>query len=85
MKIVFHKKFTKRFDVLPKKIQEQFYERLTIFGISQFHPLLNNHILHHPYEGCRSINVNSNLRALFETISDTITFIRIDTHSNLYK
>ena len=85
MKIFFHRKFTRQFKKLPKKTQEQFYQRLTIFEIDQFNPLLNNHCIHHPYEGCQSINISGDMRALYEIINDTAIFIRIGTHSELYK
>ncbi len=84
MKIDFHKKFTKKFKKFPKKMQEQFYEKLGIFGIDQFDPLLNNHAVHYPYEGCRSINITGDIRALYEIIDDTALFIRIGSHSELY-
>lgn len=85
MRIEFNKNFTKRFDNLPRKIQGQFYSRLEMFEQDQFHPLLNNHSIHHPYEGCRSINISGDIRALYENSNDTIKFIRIGTHSELYK
>lgn len=84
MRIEFHKKFTKKFVKLPKKIQEKFYERLEIFEINQFAEILNNHMLHHPFEGCRSINISGDLRALYEIKGDTYVFIRIGTHSELF-
>lgn len=85
MKIFFHRKFTKQFEKLSRKIQEQFYERLSIFEIDPFNPLLNNHCVHHPYEGCQSINISGDIRALFEINKDNVLFIRIGTHSELYK
>ena len=85
MRIDFHKKFTKKFEKLPKKVQEQFYERLVVFGDNQFNVLLNNHALHYPYEGCRSINITGDIRALYETTSNTVLFINIGTHGELYK
>ena len=85
MKIDFHKKFTKKFKKFPKKIQEQFYEKLEIFENDQFAQILNNHAVHYPYEGCRSINITGDLRALYETSGDLIVFFRVGTHSELYK
>ena len=85
MKIVFHKKFTKQFDKLPKKIQEQFYEKLVIFEIDPFNSSLKNHLIHYPYDECRSINITGDIRALYETIDDITLFIRVGSHSELYK
>ena len=85
MKIDFHKKFNKKFKKLPRKVQEEFYERLAIFEIDKFSQILNNHAVHYPYEGCRSINITGDFRALYETGNDAVVFIRIGTHSELYK
>jgi addiction module RelE/StbE family toxin len=85
MKIDFHSKFTKKLKKFPKKIQEQFYERLEIFETNQFTDSLNNHAVHYPYEGCRSINITGDVRALYEVIGDTALFVRIGSHSELYK
>jgi len=85
MKIVFHKKFNKKFEKLPQKTKEKFYEKLTLFEINQFDQGLNNHRVNYPYLGCRSINITGDIRALYEAIADTVTFIYIGTHSELYK
>ena len=86
MKIDFHKKFTKKLKKLPKKLQEQFYEKLEIFEINPFAQILNNHAVHYPYEGCQSINITGDIRALYETVDDNrIIFVYIGSHSELYK
>lgn len=85
MKIDFHKIFIKQFYKQPKKIQEKFYVKLEIFGKDQFDRILNNHTVHHPYTGCRSINITGDLRALYEVDGDRVIFIRIGTHSELYE
>lgn len=86
MKIDFHRKFTKKLKKFPKKTQEQFYEKLEIFEINPFDQILNNHVVHYPYEGCQSINITGDLRALYETINnDTVIFVYIGSHSELYK
>jgi len=66
MKIVFHKTFLKQFRKLHQNIKIKFYGRLEIFEINKFNPVLNNHSLHYPYEGCQSINVTGNIRALYD-------------------
>ncbi len=79
------KKFDKQFKKLSKKTREHFYEKVMIFRTEPFHPVLNNHSVHYPYENCRSINVNGDIRALYEVKDDTVIFIRIGSHSELYK
>ncbi len=86
MKIDFHKKFTKRLKKFPKRIQEQFYVKLEIFEVNQFAQILNNHAVHYPYEGCQSINITGDIRALYETIDEqSVVFVYIGSHSELYK
>ncbi len=85
MIIKFHKKFSKKLKKLPKKVQEQFYEKLAIFEVDLFANILNNHAVHYPYDGCRSINITGDFRALYEISGATFTFIHVGTHSELYK
>ena len=79
----------KKFIKLSQKIQEKFYARLEIFKINQFDRLLNNHKLSGKYEGCNSINITGDYRAVFlvlnEKDQETYLFIAIGTHLELYK
>ena len=84
MIIIYNKRFLKRFDELPLKIQEQFNMRITLFTENKFHPLLNNHTLSGVYRGCRSINISGDLRAVFREDGETVVFICLGTHSQLY-
>ena len=85
MKIDYHKKFLKAFDKLPAKIREKFYDRLRIFSLDPFNPLLNNHSVDRAYPNWRSINITGDYRALYELINDdTVVFMKISTHSELY-
>jgi len=84
MIFIFHKNFTKRLKILPRKVQKRFDERLILFEKDQMNPVLNNHSLKGKYLGCRSINVTGDLRAVFKRELDTAIFVAIDSHSNLY-
>lgn len=79
-----HKNFMKRFDKIPLKIQEQFYERLDLFLENKFNKILNNHSVEETYPNCRSINVSGDYRAIFKEQEDIAIFITIGTHSDLY-
>lgn len=86
MHIVFHGNFKKQYRRLIESEKRKCDKRLIIFEKNQFHPLLNNHKLHGKFKNCRSININSNLRAIYELINDEIVrFIYIGTHSELYE
>lgn len=66
--------------------QKKTDERIRLFQKNSFHPLLDNHALHHPYEGCRSINITGDLRAIFREIPPNfIHFIITGTHAELYE
>ena len=86
MRIEFHRLFKKRYKKISLKIRRQFDERLLLFEKEPFHPMLNNHPLGGDREGQWSINVTGDWRAayIFED-RNTIVFIDIDTHSNLYE
>jgi len=85
-KIIFHKKFEKQYAKIDKRLKETTKERLKIFIQDEFNPILNNHPLQGKYKGYRSININSDIRALYKmkTINCFI-FLIIDNHNNLYK
>ncbi len=81
----YHKRFKKQYNKLPQKIKVKFTERLEVFKDNPFAPELNNHPLHGEYLGYRSINITGDLRAVYEIQDESIKFLFIDTHSNLYK
>ncbi len=86
MKILFHKKFDKDFEKISLKIKNQFFERLGLFEQGPFDAILNNHAVDSVYPGWRSINVTGDYRALFDPKEqDIVLFMRIGTHSQLYK
>ena len=86
MKPEYTKNFRKQFDKLSIKIQDKFEEKLDLFLQNMFHLLLNNHSLSGEYEGCRSINITGEIRAIFYVKSDSnIVFINIGSHSELYE
>lgn len=84
MQIKFHKQFTKQYDKLPEKIRRKFDERLVVFIIDPFTDQLSNHALNGKYEGLRSINVTGDMRALYRPEGNTVRFMLIDNHNNLY-
>lgn len=82
---LYSKKFRKNYRKLELKTRERFKERRDIFLADPSHPSLNNHSLHEPYSGCRSINVTGDYRAIFYHESEgTVRFIAIGTHHELF-
>lgn len=85
MKIVFHKNFEKQYGKIRFSEKEQFKERRDIFSQDEFNPILHNHALKGKFKGYRSINIAGDLRAVYKSIDgNTVMFVALDTHSNLY-
>jgi len=51
-------------------IKNNFKERLKIFIINKYHPILNNHSLSGKLHYYRSINVSGDWRAIFKEIEE---------------
>ncbi|MFH1192085.1 MAG: type II toxin-antitoxin system mRNA interferase toxin, RelE/StbE family [bacterium] len=86
MQIEYSKKFIKEFKKCPAKIKITFKDRLEIFISNKYEPILNNHGLSGKLKDYRSININSDWRAIFREIAEEtmVYFEAIGTHSKLY-
>lgn len=79
------KGFKKNFKKMPAKIKQQFKQKIIIFLVDEYHSVLNNHKLAGEYGDYRSINVTGDYRAIYKKLDqDTVLFIDIGTHSQLY-
>ena len=86
VKLKFHKEFDKHFRKLRPGEQNRARERIKLFASEPFHQILNNHALKGQYTGYRSINITGDIRAVYRLISeDTVLFLDIESHSNLYR
>ena len=81
MKIKRHKKFKKQFKKLPKKVQNAFVERILIFVENKNDPILNNHKLQGKLKGKWSINISSDVRAIYEIVDGEIYFFSFNWHT----
>ena len=68
MRILLHKNFDKNYKKLKESEKQAFKERRNIFLKNPFDPVLNNHPLGGQYKGYRSININGDLRVIFEVL-----------------
>lgn len=85
MKVYFSKVFDKNYKKLQSKIMRKVDERIILFSQNPMNPILNNHSLHGKYNGCRSINISGDLRAVYKMIDQDIAFfVAFGTHSQLY-
>jgi len=79
-----HRKFVKQFKRLPKKIQDKFGYKLTIFIFNPYSIELNNHSLTGEWLGHRSIDITGDIRAIYRIDNDSCLFKAIGTHHQLY-
>lgn len=85
LNFILHRDFEKDMTKHSVEVRRVFLERKNLLMIDPNHSLLNNHPLHGKWQGCWSINVTGNIRAIFRIQSSVAVFLAIDTHSNLYK
>ncbi len=83
--IILERSFERKYSKLTKKLKDKFKERINIFMLDEFDPVLNNHPLKGKYSGYRSINISGNIRAIYKKKEDIAVFVYIDNHNNLYK
>lgn len=85
MIIIYNRGFEKALLKMPKKIQTAFKERVSLFIISPYERVLNNHRLNGRLMNYKSINITGDYRLIFEEIdTNTVRLIDIGTHSELY-
>ncbi len=84
MVINFHKDFVKDSTRLTSPQKDKLTQRLKLFELDEFDPVLNNHSLRGKYSGYRSINITGDLRAIFKKSGNEVMFMEINSHSNLY-
>ena len=81
---ILHRNFEKSYAKLSQDIREAFKARRNLFLIDPDHPLLNNHPLHGKWQGCRSINITGDIRAVYKFEGFIAIFMDIGTHDRLY-
>ena len=85
MTIQYLPKFKKQYKKLPKKIRDQFDERVELFSVDPTLPMLKTHPLKGNFAGYWSMNISGDIRALYIIQGDTmIIFALIGSHSQLY-
>lgn len=85
MNIEFNRKFKKKYKKLDDKIKKKFEERLGLFMKGNEASILRLHQLKGYRKGQWSMNVTADWRAIFiYQDKDTVIFLDIGTHSELY-
>lgn len=84
--IKLNKTFCKQAQALKPAQQRRLKETFLIFQNEPQHPNLYNHALTGQWKGYRSISFGGDWRAHYEVINkDTVLFVAVGTHSQLYK
>ena len=84
-RLIFSTRFKRMYRRVSLKRRRLCDERLRLFTKEPGHPLLNIHSLFGEYEGCFSINIGGDIRAIYRCInSETAYFIAIGTHAEFY-
>jgi mRNA-degrading endonuclease YafQ of YafQ-DinJ toxin-antitoxin module len=85
MKINYSKRFRRQFAKLDLDDQAEFWKKISWFEADPYDLRLNNHTLRHEMSHLRSINIQDDLRALFEVVEEEVyVYEMIGTHSQLY-
>ena len=78
--------FKRRYKKLPTKLKNKVLERIEVFIADEFDEILGNHKLNGEYEGCRSIDITGDMRAIYYKIGESsYKFVAVGTHSELYR
>ncbi len=88
MKVIFHKRFVKNFDKRIKtnsNLLEKFNERYKLFIKEKNNPLLHSHQLTGTMQGKQSFSITGDIRVIFQQGEDSIEFLDIGTHNQVYK
>ncbi len=82
-----HRKFEKNFArriLHDRKLLKAYDERFLLFARGHRGTPLNDHALTGTLVGKRSFSITGDIRVIYEETDDTITFLDIGTHSQLY-
>jgi addiction module RelE/StbE family toxin len=85
MEIFRHRQFVRQIKKLPRPLRAQVLERLQLHAREPAHPLLNDHKLHHPYDGYSSIKITGDYRLVYKKLAPHVYFLRaVGTHHQLF-
>ena len=89
MKVLFSREFIKKYKRVNVRIRKRVDEQIQVFEKNPNELGLRNHELREEWEGCRSIDITNDYRAIFEELhegeEETAYFIDFGTHDELYR
>ncbi len=86
MKIIFSKRFQKRYKKLPKNLREQFDKRIDLFKENSNNPILCDHALKGNFLGLRAFSVSGDCRVTYKMLDEKVIYLGdIGKHSQIYE
>lgn len=89
MKVDFSPDFYTQYKKVNVRIRNSVDERIAIFIKNPHDLVLNNHSLHEPLQGLRSINITADYRALYKEIheekEESVYFVLLGTHEEMFR
>ena len=80
-----HGEFKRQYKKLDRAIRGKLEERFRLLVTDAFNPLLNNHKLHHPWDGYSSINITGDWRLVYKKLGADAYYLRaVGTHHQLF-
>ena len=77
--------FERQYKKLPHVLQDKMWKRLELLLADDRSPLLDNHKLHHPYDGYSSINITGDVRLVYKKLDAETFYLRaVGTHHQLF-
>lgn len=85
MEILFTKRFRKRLNLSPQKIQKKFEQKMSVFIENPWDPTLKSHPLKGCLVGMRAFSITGDYRIIYQIIGkDKIKLVDIGTHNQVY-
>lgn len=84
MRFTTHRVYEKQSKKLTQEIRDKMQARIALLHADALHPLLNNHKLHHPWDGYSSINITGDWRLIYKKLGSDSYYLRaVGTHHQL--
>ncbi len=84
MKVRYSSRFKKQYKKLHFKIQNLVDQKLLLLAADEYHTSLRNHALLGKFQGYRSVDIQSDLRVVYQREEDVLYVRAIGSHSELY-
>ncbi len=82
MNILYKPTFVRQYKKLPKALQKEIQEKITLFKQEPRHPFLKTHKLRGPLKGRLSFSVNYQYRIVFRYVSSSdVELLAVGDHS----